>query len=487
MANRGGEKTALKLAFEPDDYLCTWHVPVGDGGFTDIQGLLTVQPSRPPTGQIYGELPINWTVDSRGQKSAGFPQYLEIDVLSGRLSTGANVMLIDAQITYWFHNRGHISGAAAVVTLDEVARDAAPRFFRVELQVDALDAVAGVAPLKRMSWPNREDARHLEGPWSAEGNPGSSQEWSDDDAVIRLEYDATVRAFDPYSYRMGFSPVVRMESSEPLTVREWVDQWVEPVRRIVSIATAGTRALTYLATRRPASERSTVRGQVFGTGITQEPYESLRTRVQDMRPALMLKVDDISLLALVRKWQRLDAEHHPLIETYGSMLTSRDQHPRSRFLLLVQAIEGLHGHEEAANYEERRKRHEEQREKLIQTVAEHLDPESVRFLKRNLRKDPPTSLQDALRAVISGSPIDLMPKLDRTGLVGAVKVDHPNPETTVSALRVVRNNLAHGLRGYEPHLLHDVVNIFERVVRAQALRLLGCPEEVQERALQAAR
>lgn len=69
MANRSTEKTALKLAFAPDDYLCTWHVPVGDGKFADIQGLLTVQPSRPPTGQIYGELPIEWKVDSRGRRS----------------------------------------------------------------------------------------------------------------------------------------------------------------------------------------------------------------------------------------------------------------------------------------------------------------------------------------------------------------------------------------------------------------------------------
>jgi hypothetical protein len=106
-------------------------------------------------------------------------------------------MLIDSRITYWFHNRGHILGAAAVLTLDEVAGDTEPRFFHIELQVDGLDAVAGVAPLKRMSWPHREAARHLEGTWSAEGNPDSSQEWLDDDAVVQLEYDATVRLSIP--------------------------------------------------------------------------------------------------------------------------------------------------------------------------------------------------------------------------------------------------------------------------------------------------
>lgn len=484
MANGGVEKTALKLAFDPGDYLCTWHVPVADGKLADIQGLLTVKPSKPPTGQVYGEVPIRWKVDSRGHKSAGFPQYLDSEVLSGRLATGANVVLVGARITHWSPDRGHISGAAAVLTLDQVAGDAEPRFSRIELQVHGLDAVAGVAPLQRMSWPSREDARHLEGIWSAEGNPDSSQEWSDDDAVVRLEYDATVRTFDPYSYRMGFSPVVRIESSEPLTIREWVDWWVEPVRRIVSIATAAARDVSYLATRSPAAERSTARGQVFAAGITQEPFESLQERVREMRPAVILKVDEVSLLALVRKWQRLETHHHPLIETYGSMLTSRDQHPRSKFLLLVQAIEGLHGHEGAEKYKRQQRRHAEQRQNFVRAAAEHLDPAAMRFLKRNLRRYPPTSLEEALSAMVAGVPIDLTSSLDRTELVKAVKAVDRNTQTAMGALRVVRNNLAHGLRGYEPHLLHQVVTILERVVRAQALRLLGCPAAVQERALQ---
>lgn len=77
MANRGVERTALKLAFPADDYLCTWHVPVGDGKFSDIQGLLTVQPSRPPMGEICGQLPIAWNVESSGHSSAAFPQDLD--------------------------------------------------------------------------------------------------------------------------------------------------------------------------------------------------------------------------------------------------------------------------------------------------------------------------------------------------------------------------------------------------------------------------
>jgi hypothetical protein len=486
MAIRGVQKTALKLAFVPDDYLCTWYVPLGDGTFVDVNGSLTVQARRPPTGQMFGELPIEWNADSPGVRSAAFPQDIDLDILTGRLATGANVVLLRARVSYWFHSQGHVSSAAAVLTLDEVAKDDQPRFSRVELQITGLDAVAGVAPLQAMSLPSREGARHLEGIWSAEGNPESSQEWSDDSATVRLEYDAAVRAFDPYAYRMGFSPVLRIEAVEPLTLHEWIDQWVEPVRRIISIASATAQDVTYLATRRASGERSTVRGQVFGSGITQEPYESSQAGVQEAEPALLLKSDEVSLLAIVRRWQRLEVERHPLIETYASML-AHDQHPRSRFLLLIQAIEGLHGSQRAADYANRQKRHDEKRANLIQAVREHLDSASINFMKRHLRKNPPTSLEDALRDIFSALPTDLTPELDRTELVATVKADNPDAGTSVGALRIVRNDLAHGVRGYEPLILQEVVRLLERVVRTEALRLLGCPESVQKRALQPVR
>lgn len=485
MASSDTDRTALNPAFDPGDYLCTWHVPLEGDKFGDIQGLLTVQANRPPEGQIHGDLPIRWQEGPGEQRSVGFPQHVECEVLTARLSTGANAVLTDALITYWFPNQGHVSGASAVLTLDDVTREAQPAYSRIEFQVEGLDAVAGVAPLKSMSWPNMKNLRHLEGTWSAEGNPDSSQEWSDGDINLGLDYNATVRTFDPYSYRIGFSPVVRIEVPKALTIREWIDEWVQPVRRIVSICTGKVVDLTYLATRAPAGQPSARHGQVFGTGITQQPYESLQTRIRDWRTALMLKSDDVSLLTLTRAWQGLERQHHPLIETYGAMLTSHDQHPRSRFLLLVQAIEGLHGYETRQHYEKRRKRHEERRAALIETTKEHLDSDARKFLKRNLRKEPISNAEEALQAMISGLPVDLMHLLDATKLVQAVKQEEP--VTTVGALRVVRNNLSHGVRGYDPEDLHTVLQILERVVRAHALRLLGCPDIVQNRALQSDR
>jgi len=50
-------------------------------------------------------------------------------------------------------------------------------------------------------------------------------------------------------------------------------------------------------------------------------------------------------------------------------------------------------------------------------------------------------------------------------------------------MRIIRNNLAHGNRGYEPRQLYDVVKILERVVRAHALRILEAGPQSIERVL----
>jgi hypothetical protein len=46
-------------------------------------------------------------------------------------------------------------------------------------------------------------------------------------------------------------------------------------------------------------------------------------------------------------------------------LHARDQHPRPRFLLLLQAIEGTHGHETKASFAKRQKKHTGARDEVI--------------------------------------------------------------------------------------------------------------------------
>jgi hypothetical protein len=78
---------------------------------------------------------------------------------------------------------------------------------------------------------------------------------------------------------------------------------------------------------------------------------------------------------------------------------------------------------------------------------------------------------------------DSMGKISRSALIAEAMTDERKPDTTESALRVVRNNLAHGNRGYEAENLHEVVIVLERVVRAHALRVLGGGPKSVERLL----
>jgi hypothetical protein len=189
-------------------------------------------------------------------------------------------------------------------------------------------------------------------------------------------------------------------------------------------------------------------------------------------------------IELTLAWQRLNEEHHPLVETYGAFLGAPSQHPRARFLLLIQALEGLHGFQTRASYDQRKARHTALRNEVLETALAHLEqPEQRRFLKKYVSKGPITNLDDAMKAMFTTLPIDLSAELGEQPLIQKLK-DDPRPhEGPVETLRLVRNDLAHGRQGYDVLALHDVCQVLERVTRAHMLRVLGCPLEVQRRAL----
>ncbi|MFC4429760.1 HEPN domain-containing protein [Citricoccus alkalitolerans] len=416
--------------------------------------------------------------------------------------------LVDVSITYWSAEHGRINAGSATVGVpsgsqgfgwnfggdprdEEQAanQSVVPTYTRVTAQVGALDAVAGASPFSGWTFPKDSEARHLAGEWTVSGNPESSQEWRDDDVTVLLEYVAGVSIGNPYAFRFVVSPVVRIESREALSVREWVDRWIVPLRRIASIATGDAQPLTYLAVHPTSGD---VRGtrkhrgrQVYGSGITQKPYQSDQTSVRKASTSVHIAVDGLSLLDMIRRWQKLEDDHHPLIETYGAMLSATDEHPRSRFLLLIQALEGLHGHETAAAYAERKERHTEERKALIEALkgADTLDSRQLKFVKRNLAKQPLRGLDEALRHLLGRLPVDLTPRLSDCNLLAEYLSEAQGPEIqrVAYALSRVRNDLAHGNKGFDAYDLNEAVRVLERIVRAQALRLLGCPDSVLER------
>lgn len=76
-------------------------------------------------------------------------------------------------------------------------------------------------------------------------------------------------------------------------------------------------------------------------------------------------------------------------------------------------------------------------------------------------------------------------RLEGTPLITATAAPPVSAKNAADALRMIRNDLAHGTRGYDAYELQQVVEVLERMVRAHALELLGCPEAVISRVLDA--
>lgn len=471
---KADQKGALKLAFEPEEYLVTWDLPTGEGHTFSSHGVLVVNPDRAPAGTAHGE----FHHVARQMKSGGaaFPQYVEVPRITGQLANGAHVLLLDARVSYWFLTQARIDAAAAIVTVADVTTDDPSGFQKIEVQVGGLDAIAGIAPIKKTSFPKSG----AEGTWSADV-VDATQTWVRSGITLSLHFDGSFRPFDGHSFGIGFSPLVRVDLGEKVSFERLIDHWVLPIRRVVSIATGRPEPLTYFAVRVPSGDRREPRGQVYGAGITQAPYEATQDEVRKVNAPLQLARDGVSLLDIVTRWQSMVADNHPLVETYGAMLHAKDQHPRSRFLLLLQAIEGAHGHETKASFARRQKKHDEARSAVIEAAAETLDVTQSRFLEKNLARRPPAGLESAINWLAKKLPGDVKKSLQETALVKATFGEPVNARNASDALRIIRNDLAHGNRGYDAFELHEVVKLLELMVRTHALQLLGCPEVVIER------
>lgn len=469
-------KTALKLSFSPDDYLATWQLPSPKGGTFECHGALTVEAGKPPKATAHGD--FGGHLEKMAGGAIGFPQHVEAPVMTGSLSNGANIILINAHVSYWFPDRASIHAAAAIITLAAVSSKEA-LFKQFDIQVGGLDAIAGVAPIKSTTFPEKGAA----GTWAAELASDFKQEWTDPGATVGLTYYGSFRSFDPYAFSMGFSPVAWGTLEEPVPLSQLLDEWIYPLRRVVSIATGRPEDISYLTLYPATDDGSERKGQLFGSGVTQEPYESSREEIEKIKSPLRLKSDGVSFLELLRTWQKLESVHHPLVETYGSMLHATDQHPRSRFLLLLQAIEGTHGYETKASFAKRQKKHTEDRDEVVALTKGSLDAKQLKFLERNLGKRPPGGLEPAINWLAKKLPGNVKEQMEATPLISTTMAAPVSAKNAPDALRIIRNDLAHGTKGYDAYELQQVVEVLERVVRAHALELLGCPDDVIGRVL----
>jgi hypothetical protein len=399
----------------------------------------------------------------------------------GRLLNGRYVILVDSVVEIWSSDHALIHARAALIGRTYLSTQIL-NVVGFEIQVEGLDAIAGIGPIRSVSTPiDPRGRRHLDWDWGAAGQPDSTQSWTDEKVELKLQFYNSLSAPDSFFFQVAFSPIVLADFTEPVDFDQIFSYWIEPLRRIVALSTGRKERTTYLSIKVSDPVNGEVMDfQVYGTALHQDPFASRGNDIRKVHRAFLISPNNLSLLALLRRWQELIEEHHPLLETYGSLMFAPEQHPRSGFLLLIQAIEGLHGFETEDNFEQRVTKHLERRNAVLDEAKATLSKESTKFLQ-HLKKEPPRTLDEAITAILASVPVDVMPELTATSLVLEAMTDNRDPGNTVGCLRLIRNDLAHGKRGYDTQKLHDVVELLDSVVRAHFLRILGCPEDAQRR------
>lgn len=472
---------AVKLPFQTGEYFCTWHLTGLDGELLEVPGLLEVEPGHYVRGRIHGPVPIKWKHDGKGSKSAGFPQTHQFTSLSARLSSGAHVTVLDGEISYWADTQGSVIGALAVMSLQPFGDHGHKEYHSIEFQIEGFESVLEETPIKETRSPGKSG----DNTWAATLNSDSSKTWTAPGVELSYTFRGTFRAFDAYEFRMAFAPVVRVTLEEPLTVTEWWTRWLLPMRRMISIATAGPRAVISFLAIDGTDEDHMTRDQVFGWHITQKPLNSQSTAIRRIHSAILLTTDELSLLDLAVKWGELSAKQHPMVESYGALSTSEEQHPRSRFTLLLQSLEGAYGIENRDTSATRRDRFAARRTAFLDRLIPALSADEARYLRKNLMRTPAEGLETALTVTFRSLPTDLRPEIEKTDLITSYRgLDQTRKDVRLETVLVrIRNDLSHGTRAYDADELDEAADLLERVVRAELLRLLGAPRAAQERAL----
>lgn len=475
------DRPVFKIQIDPGTYSCRWDL--GDGDL--VRGELELRADRPPSGNaiwMVGKDKEVTTVEGHKELHYDFPQTVNQATLFGRLDSGQEVLLIDVQLETWWEDRTRIDAAAAIVG-HEVPREDQPIFSAAEVQITALDALGGRPPISSTSF-SVPDENNPSRKWIIERNGDSVQKWSLDEIEVQLSYNSRASTFDPYKFSAAFTPVLNIRTQNPISLREWIDDWCIPLRRIAGAATGRREEIAYLALEADGGWNVAV----FGSGITQAPYESNLASVRDAKPAFTTARDGISLLSLIQGWKTQRDAGNPLIEVYDPVMLARQQHPRSRVLLLIQLLEALYGFENLAILEERSVKHAEKREKLVELLTKlrddgQIETADLRFVKDRMPKDSPRSLDEALRAHFQSLPdTSILDELKDLPIIKEV-ASTLKPPTSENALRVVRNKLSHGERSYPIPELDNLARLLDRIVRAIFFRVLGCDADVSKRAL----
>jgi hypothetical protein len=374
------------------------HLPITTGRYAaewfvddrTLPGEVELEAGRPPRLTFFGEVkPLVWRTEGK-KWSAGFPQDHALPRIIGRLRNGHDIVVTDADVSVWVPQRSMGLARHAVVGLGiSEAKDG--HYRRIRLQMTGSDILFGIPPIKAVSFPDPTKVG-FEGKIGAEVNSQSVQHWEDPSSSVAVtcSYEGNFSLTNRYRHHLVFAPVVEFEG-EPATVDEWMAQWVRPLLGLAALSARSPQRLCWVTLHTGRDERDpespSRSGVLFGSGISQEPYqadESDKLRDPDRRPLLTFRDLPLGLLVVLAQWRALEASQNPFLGLYRSVLFQPDLPPRARFLYLIQALEGLHAFEHRRADERAQLAFEAKREAILTGLAAaDVAVETLRYIKTN--------------------------------------------------------------------------------------------------------
>lgn len=483
MGQSTNDMMAVNLPHEPREYMCTWHLPKAvqdsdENQLVDVPGTIDLTGRHDPTASFQGILP--YASDSG---RANFPQTNNFNCLTGTLSSGIHVALLNGQTSYWLHNGGGAKGAFAVLSTKPFEHDNYRKYQSVELQIDGLETIVDEAPTT-IEFTKRTD-EHDES-YKISIPTQNSLDWKIQEAQMRLGYARRLRP-DRFNFRTSFTPHLRIDLDEPISLADWWLQWIIPLCDILEVINGKPLDIMYLLAFEDKDATGPKRraDQVFRYDILQDCIKIDDNKFNHIKPVINLQEDGVNLLELINKHRELKTSKHPLIETYNVNALSDDQHPRSRYLLLIQALEGLYGYEHKEEYQQRCEKYTEKRNTILEKVKPAVSKEDFRFLKKNFPRKPISGLRDALNSTFQGLPKSVQDQIDGSEIV-AQFLNKPGSKrmSAADALANVRNKLSHGSSLSDPNDLEEICSLLDKIVRAEIFRVLELPDVVRQRMIE---
>lgn len=482
---RVSEEAAYILPHQLGEYLCTWNLPSGDGTTIGVQGNLILGSGHWPQGYAYGDIPFEFDMKNKKFSSTiSFPQRREYERLTGTLTSGVEVELHNCMLTMSDIGQATLVGTAAVLSQESFSPGESRTYRTIQIQIEDMHLLADKRPLEAISLPRVSPFKY-----SATVNEKARVEWMTDEHSLRFGFNRTLKNLDFNEFRLLFSSVFTLESSQPLTALEWYSQWVEPLRELLSVAFGEPKNVDYVLGSKTDFGFRAAKDQLFGWRIAQEPQNTKSPDPRGPQTFIPLVSEDVDLLGLLLKLKELNDSGHPLIQTYSTLAVTHDQHPRARVLLSLQALEGAHGHRTKEQWDERVEKHQKTREAVLsklqkvidETVGdEQLTKNDLKFLKEKLLKFPPRGLAEALREVFNQLPEGVVEEFNKIDSLRQIVegLGTPSFANTTQAIVEVRNDLSHGNVSYPSEDLHLLAKILDRIVRYEFLQTIGLDREL---------